>query len=112
MEISFSGCSGGKEEKPGRRVSGVVLRSMAGKTSRLPHLVECPNIPQDKREIVTPEMARQFPQLKKIAEEIPPYDPKAKVEILIGRDTPELLKIRESKNGPKGAPWAQKLDLG
>ena len=85
---------------------------MAGKTSRLPQLVECANIPQDKREIVTPEMARQFPHLKEIAEEIPPYDPKAKVEILIGRDAPELLKIRESKNGPKGAPWAQKLDLG
>ena len=105
-------CSGGKEQKSGRQVSGVVLRSMAGKTSRLPQLVECANIPQVKSEIVTPEMARQFPHLKEIAEEIPPYDPKAKVEILIGRDAPELLKIRESKNGYKGAPWAQKLDLG
>ena len=112
LKYFLSTCSGGKEEKSGRRVSGVVLRSMAGKTSRLPQLVECANIPQDKREIVTPEMARQFPHLKEIAEEIPPYDPKAKVEILIGRDAPELLKIRESKNGPKGAPWAQKLDLG
>lgn len=108
----LSTCSGGKEEKTGRRVSGVVLRSMAGKTLKLPQLVECDNIPRDKKEIVTPEMARQFPHLKEIAEEIPPYDPKAKVEILIGRDAPELLKIRESKNGPNGAPWAQKLDLG
>ena len=112
LKYLLSTCSGATKEKSGRRVSGVVLRSMAGKTSRLPQLVECAKIPQDKREIVTPEMARQFPHLREIAEEIPPYDPKAKVEILIGRDAPELLKIRESKNGPNGAPWAQKLHLG
>ena len=82
---------------------------MAGRTIRL---VECSNITQDKREIVTPEMVMQFSHLKEVAKEIPPYDPRAKVEILIGRDTPELLKIRESRNGPKGAPWAQRLDLG
>lgn len=112
LKYFLSTCSGGKEEKTGRRVSGVVLRSMAGKTLKLPQLIECANIPRDKKEIVTPEMARQFPHLKEITEEIPPYDPKAKVEILIGRDAPELLKIRESKNGPNGAPWAQILDLG
>ena len=102
----------GKEEKSGRRMSSVEIRSMADRTFRLPQLVEYADIPQDKREIVTAEMARQFPHLKEIAEEIPPYDPKAKIEILIGRDAPELLKIRASKNGPKGAPWVQQLDLG
>ena len=105
-------CSGGREEKSGRRISGVVLRSLTGTMARLPQLVECANIPEDKREIATPEMARQFSHLKEIADEIPPYDAKASVEILIGRDAPELLKIRASRNGPKGAPWAQKLDLG
>ena len=85
---------------------------MAGRTFKLPQLVECADIPQDKREIVTAEMARQFPHLKETAEEIPPYDPRARIEILIGRDAPELLKIRASKNGPKGGPWAQQVDLG
>ena len=85
---------------------------MAGRTIRLPQLVECSNIPQDKREIVTPEMAMQFSHLKEVAKEIPPYDPRAKIEILIGRDALELLKVRESKNGQKGAPWAQRLNLG
>ena len=105
-------CSGGREEKSGRRISDVVLRSLTGTMARLPHLVECANIPEDKREIATPEMARQFSHLKEIADEIPPYDPKASVEILIVRDAPELLKIRASRNGPKGAPWTQKKDLG
>ena len=57
-------------------------------------------------------MAKQFPHLREIAEEIPPDDPEAAVEILIGKDAPELLKVRASRNGPKGAPWGQKLDLG
>ena len=78
----------------------------------LPQLLECSNIPQDKREIVALEMAMQFSHQKGVAKEIPPYDPQAKIEILIGRDAPELLNIRESRNGPKGAPWAQRLDLG
>ena len=84
---------------------------MAGRTIRLPQLVECSNIPQDKLEIATPEMAMQFPYLKEVAKEIPHYDPKAKVEILVGRDASELLKVRASKNGQKGALWAQRLDL-
>ena len=89
-----------------------MLHSMAGRTLKLPQLIECTSTPQDKREIVTPEIARQFPHLKEIADEIPCYEPKAKIEILIGRDAPELLKVIASKNGPKGAPWAQRLDLG
>lgn len=87
LKYLLSTCSGTTEDKSGR-VCGVVLRSMAGRTIRLPQLVECSNIPQDKREIVTPEMTMQFSHLKEVAKEIPPYDPLAKVEILIGRDAP------------------------
>ena len=105
-------CRGRREEKPGRRISGVVLRSLTGIMARLPQIFECANIPEDKREIATPEMARQFSHLKEIADEILPYDPKVSVGILIGRDAPELLKIRARRNEPKGASWAQKLDLG
>ena len=75
---------------------------MAGRTVRLPQLVECSNIPQDQCKIVTLEMAMQFSHLKEVAKEIPPYHPKAKVKILIGRDASELFKVRENKNGQKG----------
>ena len=34
------------------------------------------------------------------------------MHLLIGRDAPELLKVRRFINGPKGAPWAQRLSLG
>ena len=78
---------------------------------RLPTLIECNGIPQDK-EIPTPEIAREHPHLISIAVEIPPLDKETKIQLLIGRDVPELLKVRAFKNGPKGAPWAQKLALG
>ena len=80
--------------------------------SDLPTLIECDSIPHDKREIPTPEMARRSSHLCEIASEIPPLNPNADIHLLLGRDAPELLKVREFKNGPKGAPWAQKLSLG
>ena len=107
----LSTCSGEKMEKHGRRASGIYVRSNC-RTFRLPTLVECQQIPQDKSEIPTPEIAKRFEHLRSIASEIPPVDQHAKVHLLVGRDAPELLKVRESNNGPKGAPWAQKLDLG
>ena len=60
----------------------------------------------------TPDMAKSFPHLMDIAHEIPPLDKSAKVQLLIGRDAPELLKVREFRNGPRGAPWAQRVALG
>ena len=75
-------------------------------------LVECTNIPEDKRRIAMPKMVRECSQIKETAHEIPPYDPKANVEILTRREAPELLKITAGRNGPKGASWAQKLDMG
>ena len=105
-------CSGTKETKYGRRVTDVVIQSISGATANLPTLIECGNIPQDKREIPTPEMARRFPHLQEIANEITPLDETTNIHLLIGRDVPKLLKVREFRNGPKGTPWAQRLSLG
>ncbi|XP_078380254.1 uncharacterized protein LOC144663213 [Oculina patagonica] len=108
----LSTCTSEKEIKYGRRVTNVIVQSPSGTASDLPTLIECDSIPQDKREIPTPEMARRFPHLGEIANEIPPLDSSASIHLLIGRDAPELLKVREFRNGPKGAPWAQRLTLG
>ena len=108
----LSTCTSEKEVKYGRRVANVSVRSTSGTASDLPTLVECDSIPQDKREIPTPEMARRFPHLRGIADEIPPFDSDANIHLLIGRDAPELLKVRGFRNGPRGAPWAQRLTLG
>ena len=108
----LSTSSAAKELKYGRCVSGLVVRSIGGEQFKLPTLVECDYIPRDKSEIPSPEIAREFPHLKEIADQTPPLDPNANIEILIGCDAPELLKIRASRNGLKGAPWAQKFKLG
>jgi hypothetical protein len=108
----LSTCSVSKEVKYGRRVPGVIAMSVDGKSSKLPTLIECNHIPQDKREIPTPELVSRFAHLQELAKEIPPFDSKAEISILIGCDAPELLKVREFRNGRRGTPWAQKLSIG
>lgn len=103
-------------------LTGLIISSIHGRTSRLPTLIECDGIPQDKKEIPTPEIAREHPHLRSIAVEIPPLDKEPKIQLLIGRDAPELLnvrahapellKVRAFKNGPKRAPRAKQLALG
>lgn len=100
----LSTCTSEKEVKYGRRVANVSIRSTSGTAFDLPALVECDSIPQDKRDIPTPELARRFPHLQGIADELPPFDSDANIHLLIGRDAPELLKVRDFRNGPRGAP--------
>ena len=106
----LSTCAGEKEVRHGR-VTDLIVTSVHGRTSKLPTLIECDDAPRDKEEIPTPKIAMQYPHLSDIADEIPPLDDQAQVQLLIGR-APELLKVRAFKNRPKGAPWAQKLMLG
>ena len=108
----LSTCSGERAERYGRRVNSIYVRSLNGYTSELPTLVECESIPSDRREIPTPQTARRFPHLCSLASEIQPLDDQAGIQLLIGRDAPELLKVREFRNGPRGAPWAQRHSLG
>ena len=70
------------------------------------------NIPKNKREIPTPELAKRYSHLRAIAKEIPPIDPDAKIQLLIGRNAPEILKVRAFRNGSPGLPWAHKLSIG
>lgn len=88
------------------------MRSLSGPEFLLPTLTECDTNPQDKSELPTLDMAKSFPHLIDIAQEIPSPDESAKIQLLIGQDAPELLKVREFRNGPRGAPWAQRLALG
>jgi hypothetical protein len=67
-------CSDNKVVKYSRRVPGLILQSTVGATSKilkLPTLIECDHVPQDKHEIPTPETAKRFDHLRDIATEIP-----------------------------------------
>ena len=79
---------------------GVILKSLNRTESELPTLIECNSIPRDKQEIPTPEMARRFPHLNDIANQIPQLDENAEIHLLIGRD------VQEEPLGPKRYRWA------
>lgn len=105
-------CSGVSRES-GRRLHGLIIESVDHNTIyKLPTCIERNEIPSNKEEIPTPEIAKSHEHLKVIADKLPELDHDAEVLLLIGKDAPELHKIRDSINGPTNSPWAQKLDLG
>ena len=75
-------------------------------------MIECDHIPRDKSEIPTLNMTEYFPHLKDIITEISPIDHSANIEILIERDAPKILKVRQFKNRSRDAPLAQEHNLG
>ena len=50
----LSTCSGSKQVRYGRRVSGIIAKTLEGEQIELPTCIECDSIPQDKWEIPTP----------------------------------------------------------
>ncbi|KAJ8349415.1 hypothetical protein SKAU_G00245450 [Synaphobranchus kaupii] len=78
----------------------------------LPTLIECNHMPDDRSEIPTPVAAQHHTHLKSIAHKIPQLDPEAQILLLLGRDILQVHKVREQRNGPHSAPYAQRLDLG
>ena len=105
-------CSGVKKTR-GRRAQGLVLESLDKRVKyELPTVTECDEIPNNREEIPTPEIARTHPHLRQIADKIPRLDKQAEILLLVGRDIPPLHKVHQSINGPRNAPWGQQLDLG
>eukprot|EP00079_Xenopus_tropicalis_P026855 XP_012820877.1 PREDICTED: uncharacterized protein LOC101730439 [Xenopus tropicalis] len=97
----------------GRRAQGFELQSLDGKTTiSLPTLIECNEIPNDRTEIPTPEVALHHNHLKSLASEIPKLDPSASILMLLGRDIIRVHKVRQQINGPHNAPYAHRLDTG
>ena len=105
-------CSGTSQVQ-GRRAHNLVVESLDNAFSyALPALTECDAIPDIREEIPTPSVARAHPHLASIADKIPALDANVEVLLLIGKDAPALHKIHEFRNGPRDAPWAQRLNLG
>ena len=57
-------------------------------------------------------ITQAHPHLRDISREISEVHDDANILLLVGRDAPPFRKIHESCNGPRNAPWAQRLDLG
>ena len=71
----------------GKRARGFQVSAVDGSACYdLTTLIKCDNIPKEKREIPTPEVAKSYPHLYDIAPLIPEFDAKANIQLLIGRD--------------------------
>lgn len=105
-------CSGILETSE-RRATNFVVESYDGKTRiKLPTLIECEMIPDNRDEIPTPEIAHYYPHLRLVADKIPPLNASAHILILLGRDILQVHKVRQQYNGKRNDPYAQRTDLG
>ena len=87
-EYIMSSCSG-KMTTSGRRASEFVIESCSGELPlELPTLIECDNLPDNRHEIPTSDVAKFHPHLHDIIPELKPLDDKCQILLLIGRDLP------------------------
>ncbi|KAK3096719.1 hypothetical protein FSP39_002652 [Pinctada imbricata] len=113
LPYTLTSCTG-STTVTGRRAEGYTIQSLDGSsTMDLPDMIECSEIPNDRSEIATPEVANLHTHLRCIADRIPELDPNAGIHLLIGRDLGEAHQIEQQILGVnKNAPFAQKLKLG
>ncbi|XP_056017477.1 uncharacterized protein LOC130053871 [Ostrea edulis] len=112
QDYTLSSCAG-NTLMSGRRSAGFTVESLDG-TYRvdLPTLIECTEIPNDRSEIPTCDIAMLHEHLRPIAHELPPTEPESRISLLIGRDVPEAHHVLDQIIGPYSKPYAQKLRLG
>nr|XP_034334815.1 uncharacterized protein LOC117691978 [Crassostrea gigas] len=112
VQYELTSCSG-LSSQTGRRSAGFIISSLDGKSSlRLPSLMECNYIPNNRDEIPTPEVARSYRHMRDIEEEIPPLDQDAEITLLVGRDLLPAHHILDQRLGDSDSPFAQRLHLG
>ncbi|XP_013396919.2 uncharacterized protein LOC106163784 [Lingula anatina] len=108
---SLSSCSG-TTHISARHAADLIVESYDGTQSFvLPKIIEC-DIPKNRSEIPTPDVAMQYDHLSSLSEKIPPLNPKAEIGLLIGRDLIEAHHVQDQLLGSKNHPFGQKLPLG
>lgn len=108
---SLLSCSGSTMAS-GRRAKGYIIESLDGIQWDLPTLIECNEIPDNRSEIPTPEVAQQYKHLQDIANLIPPVDDNANILLLLGRDIIKVHQVLDHRIGPGNSPYGQRLNLG
>ena len=74
VEYTLRSCAG-YITTSGRQASGYIVEALDGSTKlKLPTLIECNNVPNNRDEIATPEVVVGHPHLVNIAKDIPPLN--------------------------------------
>jgi hypothetical protein len=110
-EYTLLSCSGSTKTS-GRRGTGFVIESLHGKCSfRLPTLIECTELPNNREEISSPHVAKHFTHLADIGDYIPELIDNVEIEILIERDLIDANIVQDQREGTREMPYGQKLPL-
>ncbi|XP_078311581.1 uncharacterized protein LOC144618784 [Crassostrea virginica] len=109
-EYVMNSCNG-KTVTSGRRASGFVLESCDRQVHiDLPVLIECDNIPNNRHEIPTQEVARYHSHLCDI--QLDRLDDNSDILLLLGRDVPYVHRILDQRTGHPDAPIGLRSPLG
>lgn len=111
-QYTLISCSGSFAAS-GRRGIGFVIESLNGKCSfKLPMLIECAELPNNREEIPSPRVAKGYSHLADISDKIPDLLENVEIEVLIGRDLIDAHVVQDQRKGSRGMPFAQSLTLG
>ncbi|XP_063404237.1 uncharacterized protein LOC134687709 [Mytilus trossulus] len=111
-EYVLSSCAG-KFTTSGRLARDYVIEALDGSCAfDLPTIIECNDIPNNRQEIASPNVAIQYPHLVDIAPYIPEINEHAQIDLLIGRDLISVHHVLDQRLGKGNLPYAQKLPLG
>ena len=112
INFTLSTCSG-KVSVTGRKTEACVVEAIDHSISiKIPSLIECADIPNNRNEIPSPEVVKNFPHLRDLSAYIPPVDDNVHIELLIGRDVLLAHHVLEQRLGGDSLPYAHKLHLG
>ena len=111
-EYILSSCAG-KFTTSGRFASNYTVESLDGSCRlKLPTLIECNDIPNNRHEIPFPHIASSYPHLASIAQCIPEIDENSQIDLLIGRDLAAAHHVLDQRVSKEYIPYGQKLRLG
>ncbi|XP_015776464.1 PREDICTED: uncharacterized protein LOC107354491 [Acropora digitifera] len=103
----------GKEEITVEKTSGLVVKRIDKRVKiELPKTYSRARIPFRRNQVPRPEVANEWPHLRKIADKIHPYQNGVDVGILIGCNCPRAIKPREVILGKGDDPYAVRTLLG
>lgn len=81
---TLKSCSG-ESVNSGRKARGYVIESCdRSRTFKQPDIIKCDEIPQNRDEIPSPEVAASYAHLRKIADNLPTVDEHVSIELIIG----------------------------
>ncbi|XP_054762932.2 uncharacterized protein LOC129269456 [Lytechinus pictus] len=96
-----------------KKIKGVeVLDFHKKQIISLPACYSRSSIPANRSQIPKTEVVRQWPHLKRVADQLVPYNQEIEVSLLIGNNCPRAIRPRDVIAGGEDHPYAVKSALG